>query len=62
MVAITSIVAHLTPFEEEGGDHHIVLRELHRVPGRRPALLLDAQHRVIACEELFHGTLTQTCV
>jgi len=25
-------------------------------------LLLDAQHRVIACEELFHGTLTQTSV
>jgi len=26
------------------------------------ALLLDAQHRVIACEELFRGTLTQTSV
>ena len=25
-------------------------------------LLLDAQHRVIACEELFRGTLTQTSV
>jgi len=25
-------------------------------------LLLDAQHRVIACEELFQGTLTQTSV
>ncbi|HET7765837.1 MAG TPA: DNA repair protein RadC [Burkholderiales bacterium] len=25
-------------------------------------LLLDAQHRVIACEELFKGTLTQTSV
>src|SRR5258708_19147843 len=25
-------------------------------------LLLDAQHRGIACEELFHGTLTQTSV
>src|SRR3977135_2456521 len=25
-------------------------------------LLLDAQHRVIACEELFHGPLTQTSV
>jgi len=26
------------------------------------AILLDAQHRVIACEELFRGTLTQTSV
>lgn len=26
------------------------------------AMLLDAQHRVIACEELFRGTLTQTSV
>jgi DNA repair protein RadC len=26
------------------------------------ALLLDAQHRVTACEELFRGTLTQTSV
>ncbi len=26
------------------------------------ALLLDAQHRVIACEEMFRGTLTQTSV
>lgn len=26
------------------------------------AVLLDAQHRVIACEELFRGTLTQTSV
>ncbi|MBI3903083.1 MAG: DNA repair protein RadC [Nitrosomonadales bacterium] len=26
------------------------------------ALFLDAQHRVIAAEELFHGTLTQTSV
>lgn len=26
------------------------------------ALMLDAQHRVIATEELFHGTLTQTSV
>jgi DNA repair protein RadC len=26
------------------------------------ALFLDAQHRVIASEELFHGTLTQTSV
>ena len=26
------------------------------------ALMLDAQHRVIACEELFRGTLTQTSV
>jgi DNA repair protein RadC len=26
------------------------------------ALLLDAQHRVIACEELFRGTLSQTSV
>lgn len=26
------------------------------------ALWLDAQHRVIACEELFRGTLTQTSV
>jgi len=25
-------------------------------------LLLDAQHRVVACEELFRGTLTQTSV
>jgi len=25
-------------------------------------VLLDAQHRVIACEELFRGTLTQTSV
>ena len=25
-------------------------------------LLLDAQHRVISCQELFHGTLTQTSV
>ena len=25
-------------------------------------VLLDAQHRVIGCEELFHGTLTQTSV
>lgn len=25
-------------------------------------LLLDAQHRVVACEELFQGTLTQTSV
>jgi len=25
-------------------------------------LLLGAQHRVIACEKLFHGTLTQTSV
>lgn len=28
MVAITSIVAHLTPVEEGGGDHHIALRGL----------------------------------
>src|SRR5882672_2225010 len=28
----------------------------------RDYLLLDAQHRVIACEELFQGTLTQTSV
>jgi DNA repair protein RadC len=26
------------------------------------ALLLDAQHRIVASEELFHGTLTQTSV
>jgi DNA repair protein RadC len=26
------------------------------------AVLLDAQHRVISCEELFRGTLTQTSV
>lgn len=26
------------------------------------ALFLDAQHRLIACEELFRGTLTQTSV
>ena len=26
------------------------------------AMLLDAQHRVIACEEIFSGTLTQTSV
>ena len=26
------------------------------------ALLLDAQHRIIGCEELFRGTLTQTSV
>ena len=26
------------------------------------ALMLDAQHRVIACEELFRGTLSQTSV
>lgn len=25
-------------------------------------LFLDAQHRLLACEELFHGTLTQTSV
>jgi DNA repair protein RadC len=26
------------------------------------AIFLDAQHRVIAAEEMFHGTLTQTSV
>ena len=34
-----------------GRDHEVFL-----------AILLDAQHRVIACEELFRGTLTQTSV
>jgi DNA repair protein RadC len=34
-----------------GRDHEVFL-----------AVLLDAQHRVIACEELFRGTLTQTSV
>lgn len=61
--------AHVAELKQEPvfDSPHVVRRYLHMQMGQLPhevfcVLYLDAQHRLLVCEELFRGTLAQTTV